>query len=363
MPVLFSQNGYETTVCDPVYGNYRWISDTSIYDDYPEIRAFVTEGYFTNNNSKDIAIRNRYRNFFCFSLMKSMPVFLQSIIYDGGNYNKASKEVNEQPVFTTQVVAEDSSSKAMGASKEFIDGYNVLLNMNNITKITEEEKNTFLMMANNTTHEYFLLQKPDYVPVEFLDNTEYDEAFGKKITVDGKTMTTETLYQKTHYQTNMAAMLQVGKWLDYLRENDVFDNTRIIMVSDHGNPNGQFEELIIGEHDVQGYHPMLMMKDFGSTEFTVSEEFMTNADVATLATSGCIENPVNPMTGKPLNNNEKTAHEQYVIVSKQWNTQEHGENTFNASKWARVKDNLWDKNNWEFYEKETVLKDYSFPKE
>jgi hypothetical protein len=108
---------------------------------------------------------------------------------------------------------------------------------------------------------------------------------------------------------------------------------------------------------------MLMMKDFGSTEFTVSKEFMTNADVATLATSGCIENPVNPMTGKPLNNNEKTAHEQYVIVSKQWNTQEHSENTFNASRWARVKDNLWDKNNWEFYEKETVLKDYSFPKE
>ena len=50
--------------------------------------------------------------------------------------------------------------------------------------------------------------------------------------------------QVTHYQSNMAAMLQLGRWFDYLRENGVYDNTRIIVMSDHGGTMGQFPELL-----------------------------------------------------------------------------------------------------------------------
>ena len=98
-----------------------------------------------------------------------------------------------------------------------------------------------------------------------------------------------------HYQVNMAAMIQLGKWFDYMREKDVFDNTRIILVADHGTSLQQWGELQIDEEtDVSFCYPLLMVKDFNSEEFTVSEEFMTNGDVPAIAMKDIIDNPRNP---------------------------------------------------------------------
>lgn len=360
MPVLFDQNGYEVTVCDPVYANYKWISDTSIYSDYPDINAFVTEGAFSSSESKKRVVENNHRNFFCFSAMKCMPVFLQPLVYDNATYNQASV-LNEEFAYTVQTVQSGSTSKAEGVSKTFFDSYNVLDNLPNITHITSGETNTFFMMVNNTTHEDELLQKPDYVPQKNIDNTAYDLQFGDSMTIDGKTMSLSTLSQKAHYQVNMAAMLKLVEWFDYLREQDVYDNTKIIVVSDHGFPVSQFKELITEKYDLQHYHPLLMVKDFGSTEFTISEEFMTNADVPTLATNGSIKNPVNPFTGKAINTNEKTAHDQFVIISDDWSLMVNNGTTFKSAKWAKVGEDMWDSSNWEFYDEKVVLKDYAFP--
>ncbi len=364
MPHLFDKNGYDVTVCDPVYANYRWISDPSIYDEYPNIDAFVTQGAFTNNEGKQQTIDNNYRNFFCFSLMKSMPLALQPILYDNGGYNQAKTDKGEEYVYTKQVVADGSTTKAEGVSKDFVDSYNVLVNLPNITKITEDSTNTFLLMANNATHEHNLLQQPEYIPAPSIDNTEYDAEFGDSVTVNGKTLKVSTLYQKQHYQVNMAVMLQLGKWMDYLREQGVYDNTKIIFVSDHGNANGQFEELLMVGDDIQHFHPLLMVKDFGSKEeFTISEEFMTNADVPTLAFEGSIDNPVNPFTGKAINNAEKTAHDQYVILTRECDINKINGNIFHPSKWGKVSKNIWDENNWEFYYEKVVLKENQFPTE
>ncbi len=360
MPVLFDENGYDVTVLDPVYANYNWTADTSIYDVYPDINTFVTEGVFSSAEGKQRVVTNNHRNFFCFSAMKCMPVFLQPLVYDNATYNQ-SVVSNEEFVYTVQTVQQGSTTKATGVSETFMDSYNVLDNLSNITHITNGETNTFLMMVNNLTHEDELLQKPDYVPQANIDNTEYDLQYGDSMTVDGKTMSLSTLSQKAHYQVNMAAMLKVGEWLDYLREQDVYDNTKIILVSDHGFPVGQFDELLIENHDLQHYHPLLMVKDFGSTEFTVSNEFMTNADVPTLATSGSIENPVNPFTGKAINNNEKAAHDQFIIISDDWSLMVNNGTTFKSAKWAKVSKDIWDSSNWEFYNEKVILKEYAFP--
>ena len=52
MPVLFLEHGYDVTVCDPPYANYHWIPDLSIYDAYPEINVYLTEGIFSNTGAK-----------------------------------------------------------------------------------------------------------------------------------------------------------------------------------------------------------------------------------------------------------------------------------------------------------------------
>ena len=76
-----------------------------------------------------------------------------------------------------------------------------------------------------------------------------------------------------------------------------------------------------------------------------------------------IANPVNPFTGKPIGNEEKTAHDQYITLSSEWDVNTVNGNTFNPSGWAKVSKDLWDADNWEFYLEKVILKDYQFPTE
>ena len=359
MPVLFHDNGYKVTVCDAPYANYQWIPDMSIYNDYPEINTFITDGYFSDPESKQAEIEAGYRNFFCFSIMKTMPLAAQPTIYNDGRYNRTGARRNEVEEVTIQT--QNGLSLAQGLYSPFIDAFQVLENLSVMNYITEDGPDTFLFLNNNTTHEPMLLQTPDYIPAASVDNTEYDALHADRFTANGKTMKMDNANQMTHYHANMAAMLQLGNWFDYLRENGVYDNTRIILVSDHGRALYHFDELAVPGDDIECYYPLLMVKDFGSKGFTTSKEFMTNADVPTLAMDQLIENPANPFTGKTINMDEKFAHEQMVILSVAWEVEINNGNTFLPSTWASVKDDVWNKNNWTFSDVETVLAEHKLP--
>ena len=363
MPVTFLNHGFKVTVCDPVYANYQWIPDLSIYDEYPEIQKFITKGKFGSVEQKRAAIQNNHRNFFCFSLMKTMPLFVQPGIYDYGRYLQAVSYTSDV-VYSTQNRL--NASVATGLHKDFMEAYNVLTNLSKMTKVTESGENTFLFMANDVTHDPMLLKEPSYTPVLHVNNTQYDKNHADRFTVNGITLKVDDSLQMSHYHSNMAALLQLGKWFDYLRANGVYDNTKIILVSDHGRHLGQLDELIMDDgkdeyKDVELYYPLLMVKDFDSKEFTTSDEFMTNGDVPTLAMKDVIENPVNPFTGKPINSDEKTAHDQFIIMTGRWSVSTNDGYTYLPSRWASVKDNLWEKDNWTFYEGNRVLKEHTAP--
>ncbi len=38
------------------------------------------------------------------------------------------------------------------------------------------------------------------------------------------------------YQVNAASMKRIGLWLEKLQRDGVYDNTRIVIVADHGHP-------------------------------------------------------------------------------------------------------------------------------
>ena len=166
----------------------------------------------------------------------------------------------------------------------------------------------------------------------------------------------ETGEQMIHYHANMATLLQLGKWFDYMRKNGVYDNTRIILVSDHGRESKQLDELILNDGlCVSWFYPLLMVKDFNSEGFTTSEEFMTNGDVPALAVANLIDNPVNPFTGKTIDSSEKLAHDQYVIASREWDVNINNGNTFLPANWYSVHDNIWEKDNWRLIAEDAVL--------
>lgn len=353
MPVLFSEHGYHVTVCDPTYAGYQWVPDLSIYSDYPGIQAYVTEGHF-GNGMDGFPFENLFRNFFCFGIVKTMPLTIQGILYNEGEYNVSAHD--------GQVVS--GLSTAEGLSPSFLEPYNVVTNLPAMTRISDSDEGTFLMMSNTMTHDVSILQAPDYVPEKIVDNTAYDEAHEDRFVGEDRDLLIQEVRQMAHYHVNMSMFLRLGEWFDTLRDQGVYDNTRIIIVSDHGYYLETMEDLLIPDRpgeSLECFYPLLMVKDFDAKGFTTSDTFMTNADVPTLATQNLIEDAVNPFTGKPISSDEKTAHDQMVIMSGPWDIMVNNGTTFRAARWASVHDDLWNMDNWTFYDEEIVLKEHALP--
>ena len=170
-------------------------------------------------------------------------------------------------------------------------------------------------------------------------------------------MLMDTPYQIKTYQCNMAAFLQLGKWFDYLREQRVYDNTRIIIVADHGFALEHFEDMKFGERDgertehnpedVMGYNPLLLVKDFNSKGFHLDDRFMTNADTPLLALDRIIDTPVNPFSGKVITDASKNAEEFHVFYTDVTDPWINNGNTFLPGRWYALHgQNIFDMSSW-----------------
>lgn len=353
MPVLFAENGYAVTVSDPSYANYQWIPDISIYDEYPGIQSYNLKGMFMDDSDDSISenwILSNKRNFFCYGILQTIPLCMRNLVYGYGDYNQGGNNT----LYSEQRVT--SRCTSVGLFDGFMEPYNVLTHLPGITGIDDSGQNTFLFMTNDAAHDVMMLQEPEYVPAMYVDNTEFESQNQGRFTLDGRTLSMTGDDEMAHYQSNMGVMIQLGKWFDFMREHGVYDNTRIILVSDHGYALKSEEALILEDGmDVAEFYPLLMVKDFESEGFAISEEFMTNADVPTLAVQNLINNPVNPFTGKLIDSSEKMTHDQYIISSGAWDISINNGNTFHPAKWYSVRDNIWDKNNWKVAAEEAVL--------
>ncbi len=346
MPVMFSKAGYNATIVNPSYAGYKWNSDLTVFDGLERVSAYNTLFRYVPVNYGDAYQATVRRNLFCYSLYKGAPVVLQPYLYDNGTYNETS--VTD---WSTAPQVQRGSTVASGHNKEFEAEYWAVNSLDKMTKIDEGSSNNYLFFNSRVAHEEQLLQEPEYAPADHVNNTKYDQENKSRFKVNGKLMLMIDSVDYQHYQVNMAGLKAVAKWLDYLKANDCYDNTRIIIVSDHGFGLSNFSDLLItGTHqiDAEWFTPLLMVKDFGSRgEMVQSEEFMTNADTPFLASKGVIENPVNPFTGKAITNDAKNG-EQKILYSGEWGVDKNNGNTFKPGQWYSVKDNIWKKGNWKY---------------
>jgi YidC/Oxa1 family membrane protein insertase len=321
MPVIFSGNDFAVTVTDPPWANYSWIPDGRIYSDYPDITIRNTIRPFTGiwldkNNFSDLQLKSKIlkRNFLLFSVFKTSPLLLREAVYNNGEW------------WSTDNAAVDLSL--------LINNYAVLDFLPELTGTQALKQNTFTIFSNELPHEPAFLQAPDYVP-------------SLNITNRGTSKYADNMY----YHVNAASLKLLGVWFEHLKQTGVYDNTRIIISSDHGaNINtGIFTESEKLGFNREYFNPILMFKDFNSdfpliTDFT----FMTNADVPTLAFTGIIENPVNPFTGNPVNDSIKQ-NPQHITTSSKWMPNEHNTNTFRigGDEWYTVHSDIFKADNWE----------------
>ena len=313
MPVLFSQNGFSTTVTDMSWANYMWIPDLRIYDDYPEINKApvirkYTDYWIKNHpDVKGITPQSTYlkRNFLWFGLFKIMPPLLRETIYDEGHWWTA-KTGDEY-------------------LQDFLNNYSVLDYYPELTDFTSD-KATFTIIVNEATHEPAYTGYPNY------DLSTNDVGPGP-------------LDDDRHYQSNSSAIYRMGEFLDYLKENGVYDNTRIIIVADHGG--GTKLDKLNSDYDHHSpFIPLLLYKDFDSRgEIVTDDTFMCNADTPLLATKDLIENPANPFTGKLL---KDTVQKDKIYVAREgfWSPDGHHKNTFKIGLWESVHDNVYVRDNW-----------------
>ncbi|MCR4883311.1 MAG: membrane protein insertase YidC [Clostridiales bacterium] len=331
LPTLYSRAGYDVTVIDPPYaGSYAFYPDLSIYDELQNVHAYRAIGAFGTNGSAEGKQRLRMRNFFCYALCETAPWAVYGTLYNVGYYNETNTTM------TLQV--RESMSKSSGSDADFNANYGVLCNLTEMTQFLEDDTNTLLVMNSDIPHTPQLLQTPDYVPQYFVDNTEYDAAHTSRFTDVPVPLDVTNEDQMSHYHVDMAAFIQIAGWLDALKANGTYDNTRIIFVSDHGRNLGLRKSVLLEDgEDLLLFHALLMVKDFDSHgDFAQDDTFMTNADVPTLATEGLFDQAVNPFTGKVINGRENKADDQMVIASHEWGTDTNNGVRFIRSKWYRV---------------------------
>ena len=333
LPKIFSENGFSTTILNPPLVNYNFDAvDFTTFEDIEGVEVYRITGAYTDmtvDADAEVFEKNRYRSFVFYSLFKALPVAVQPALYDEGAY------------FST--IANHALSSG------YLDEYATIANLDALTQVEDGNSDNYLFMQTEATHEPDLLQQPNYVSSPYVDNHPFfDESL---YTLNGRTVDMDVNGGFEHYCVNMATYMQLGAWFDYLREQGVYDNTRIILVSDHGYAKGQFEDFLLNDYvDVESVNCVLMVKDFNSTEpFAISQEFMTNADTPTLALAGIVENPVNPYTGNAISSEAKYAGPQEVYFTVVWDSNTHREETafdFGDGFLYTVNGNIFDKNSW-----------------
>ena len=328
MPQLFSQNGYHASVVNPPFANYQWIPDVSIYDGMQDVEAYsLREAYngIVRERHNVRQTKDMYRTFVFYSLLRGLPEAWQQGWHDNGNYLSAQPTPELHESFLTE--------------------YADLEMLPEITDADSDEQG-FVLFGNAAPHEPNLLQMPDYEIAAHVDNSAYGNP--TQVHIPGQLSMSNDWYTEQHYHVNAATYRKIADWFDYLRAEGVYDNSRIIIVADHGSTQHLFPALEFYPDLYAGrFTPLLMVKDFDAHGFTTDETFMTNADTPTLALQGIVDNPVNPYTGKPINSDEKTAHDQIVTTSVNWETRNQAPTQFivNAP-WYAVHDNVYYAHNW-----------------
>ena len=327
LPRIFTETaGFDATVTDSSYANQSLVSDMSICDPYPKINGFNTQRRYTNlwikeNPDKvkpNVTSNALKRNLAWYSLFRMSPPIMRYSVYDDGSWWSSDEDSDD--------------------IMEFLDVYSSLAFMTRLTDFSGQN-DAFFSIVNETTHSGQKLQAPNYEPAI-------------KVTDIGP----ESIGSISSIHGNIAMFKLIGEWIEYLKENECYDNTRIIMVADHGIGSKEGMDFDFPADWAINYnpdhvHPLLFVKDFNSHgDLVVNYDFMTNADTPSIALDGIVEHPVNPFTGKEIRAIPPEEKKAVGVVLGSRGLSADGR-TFRVSDadWYTIEKNIFDAANWKPY--------------
>ena len=341
LPTLFKKNNYISTVVDPVGDfdiNMRFYKDDNFKNLYNSrgLNYIKMAGKYnkefqmkTDNENREKYINLVKRKLYVYSFFNIAAKSIQEYIYNDGNYLLTLKRTEEKKIKT--------SAEFYASEYSFISAYSALLYIKNNTQIIPSG-NTFTLINNDLPHNMHYMQFPNY-------------EYSKNITNIGvNKFDDEKTFQS--YHTAMASILIISDYLDYLKESGVYNNSRIILVSDHGNIFIKFPNLTDFQNwNVLPFNPLLLVKDFNQNhDIKADNTFMTNADVPYIATRDIIPEAKNPFTGKTLSIDGKSNGADIYQNTRFWNASHFTSNRVILDKdplIGHVNGDIFDESNWE----------------
>ena len=328
LPKIFADAGYDVTYTDPSAPNYEWSGDLSAFAPYPEIKVSEHRGDFSRLYEKEMNIDMETK--IDETCRKQMPYFC---IMEGMH-----------PLFRKKF--NSIVANTLSDYNGFIHDFSSLYYLKDVT-VFNNEKPTFTFIENETPHNPISLNAPDYdtpAPYHGINSTYPYPAINSTDVMD--------------YHVNAAALKQVANYFDYLKENGVYDNTRIIVVADHGfrHEYSAFENFKDRTLPAS-FNPLFMVKDFYATgKLSTDNTFMTNADTLFLAKEGLGLSDTNPFTGKKFTQ-EKDSVTVWMMYNDEYNvTNIKHKNQFTLKQGYTIRENLFDPDDWEPVQYKQYLK-------
>ena len=258
------------------------------------------------------------RNMLYFSLFKILPIEVRRIFYAEGMYGGVGIPIYSAP---------------------FMNAYSAIENLTEEVEFVES-KNCINIIVNNLTHEPPKKETIQMIGKDFL------------IPLAKKYCLNETTEE--HFYVNYLAHESCAKFFKFLKDNNCWDNSRIIIIGDHGrDPMRTRDMKFIADFANTGFSPdasipLIMMKDFNS-EGTLKKDytFMTLADIPALTTKNLSsELQKNPFSGRDfLETENKTVVR--IITAGNWHANHQLKSTqFEDAEWAFVKENVYVPSNW-----------------
>uniref|UniRef100_UPI003217F2D9 membrane protein insertase YidC n=1 Tax=uncultured Draconibacterium sp. TaxID=1573823 RepID=UPI003217F2D9 len=234
------------------------------------------------------------------ALFFSSPLLFKSVIYDNGSWHMHQTGVNEHNDITRH--------------------YNSLRALPYITD-NKANRRTYTFMSYKATH----------FPWDIIDE---NGSFVPNV---------------DPYTNNKWGLDIVSQWINVLKSLDVYDNTRIIIVSDHGLRHVKDTAAVMIDHpyqninydkvpfaDMLNFSSLLLVKDFSSTgEISIDSTLMSSLDVQNISFNGNSPLRIDSIEKRTFN-----------ALKVSWKIKMFENTNYPILRSYKIKENIYDINNW-----------------
>lgn len=307
-PNSFKQDEWNLSYYKPYAIKEGDLPDTIYNSSFDFGRKYLLENNIINEKKLEYgSIFTEIFNFQAVSLFNSSPFFLKKTIYNDKNW-----------LFSKQflrVLFYDDNFVVKAEDWGFLNAFNENLKFNSSKK----------------TLKYFHLLIPHH-PSVIDESGDFDS------------------FRANRWTESYITMSLLNSIFRQLKSNGTYDNTKVIIISDHGWESEfawlgfsyENNQKIPAEFNNGRGYPLLMVKDFnGSGELLVSNRFMSNADMASIVCSA-IENGCDITDLDPTKYNQ----ERPLYISEFQYKGFSFDKKFIIGDIYKVKDNIFDPDNW-----------------